>query len=484
MVTYTILSTKYRKSHRSILSRGRYKRTQRKHPLPTQEQQSHQKRVSSADEYSGNSDIDSGDDLEVDTGADAQDTRVKPVRSKKTKKTKKRTKKPRKQLESEDESEDENSRPSISQNIRKGKTFQRLDGNRVKMAKARASRSGPPPKAHKRKAKDEESDYEDDESDSEDARQLKRLKPSTQTFIKHNPKENAGMKGVIKDVFKEHIFPYYKFMTNNDGMFAIAEKTFEKMSFQNRHLWSPKKEAKERYNFVHDYADYIRAIMLIQRNQCQQNARDWAVKYIQTSTATPALPIPKVMESVAKRQNLVGTGPVLDQNRGYFDLYSDEILPKFTGSQRWGTNKRHWGLLSSHAPENDPQKPYVTVADEAFALVTYEGCHGKWIYMGAQKKAGSAVNKKDDAMENIYINRKAGQAKFGGWTDRGLDRYRELKQAMERARAKPKCKEIEQGSLARLRLKYRVDEKIAEREADPKKKTKEPSAYAKGPGLL
>ena len=95
------------------------------------------------------------------------------------------------------------------------------------------------------------------------------------------------------------------------------------------------------------------------------------------------------------------------------------------------------------------------------------------------------MNKKNEDMENKYVNRKSGQARFGAWTDEGLDRFRELKDAIVRARNnKKKCKEVEEACMKRLRTKHRVDQKIAERDADPKKKPKEKSAYSTGCGLV
>ena len=474
MPTNYTLSTNYRKSHRSILSRGRYSQTKHKRPLPTQEQEAQKKRVSSEDDSSD-------EESEADTGTDAQEIYQKPAKTKKTKKKKKPTKKSRNQLSSEDESEDENHQPSLPKNIRKGKEFQRLDSYQVKMGKPRPKKMGVAPKSRKRKQEDEGSEWEDEESCEEDEPMLKKLKPSKQTFIKHDPKLQKGIKAVIKDVFKEHVYPHYKFMTNEQGMFAIAEMTFDKMSFEDREYWSPSKLAKEKYNFVHDFADYIRIVMLNQRNQHQQNARDWAVKKIQ---ADKTLPSPKAIEGAAKRMNLLGNGPVLTENREFFDLYNDEVIPKFAGAQRWGINKRCHGHLSTHAPTDDPKNPYVTVSDEAFAVVTYEGCYNKWKYMGDQKKNNEKVDKKNDSMDNSYINKKAGQAKYGGWTDQGLDRYKALRDSIKRARAKKITWEIEEASMKSLRKKHEVDKKIADREADPKKKRKEKSAYCEGSGLV
>ena len=238
---------------------------------------------------------------------------------------------------------------------------------------------------------------------------------------------------------------------------------------------------KERNTFIHDYADFIRDALLKIRNQDQQAARGWALKKFD---APGGLPSPEALVLVAKRQGLQGNGANVEANKAIFDLYVDEILPKFAHSKRWGPSKRWWGNLSTHAPK-DPKYPYVTAADEAFALVTYEGCHEKWVYMATQKAANESVDRSNDLMDNKYVNRKSGQARFGGWTDQGLDRFKELRDAIERVRNKKKlCKEVEEACVKRLRLKHKVDEKIAAREADPKKKTKEKSAYADGAGFL
>lgn len=482
MVTYELLSTNYRKSHRSILSRGRHNRILHKRPLPTQEQESQQKHVSTEEDESEDPASDTDDELEVDSGADAQELHVKP-KSRKTSKKKKPTKKRRKQLDSEDESDDENHHPSISHGIRKAKKFQRLDSNRIQMARTKVTkRSGPPAKGKKRKHEDEESCYEDSDAEQDQEEMLLMLDKPTQQYVKNDPKDKNEFKNVVRNKFKELVYPHYKFITNTAGMLQIAGITFDNMDFKGKAEWSQKRLVKEKNKFVHDYADFIRDAILRLRNQDQSALRVWAVKGIQTPEGIPK---PEDLISVAKCQGLQGDGDNVAQNRAIFDLYVDVILPKVASNKRWGAQKRHFGLLSTHAPENDPKKPYVTPADEAFALVTYEGCLTKWKYMAKQKAAGAEVDKKNDDMENKYVNRKSGQARFGGWTDEGLDRFKELRDAIVRARNKKKvCKEVEEACLKRLRTKHKVDDKIAKRDADPKKRPKEKSAYASGCGLV
>ena len=177
----------------------------------------------------------------MDTGADAQDTRVRARKPKQSKKKKKPTKKCRKQLDSDDDSEDENHHPSITQNIRKAKTFQRLDSNRVEMGKTKSKNcSGPPPKAKKRRQEDKESNYEDSDNEEEDDDCLRLLVKPTQQYVKNNPKDKNEMKCVIRDKFKELVYPHYKFMTNDPGMLQLAGMTFDMMEFNGQDEWNAK----------------------------------------------------------------------------------------------------------------------------------------------------------------------------------------------------------------------------------------------------
>ena len=138
----------------------------------------------------------------------------------------------------------------------------------------------------------------------------------------------------------------------------------------------------------------------------------------------------------------------------------------------------------------------VPVSTEAMAYLFYENgatadphamdkegkplnLKGKWpayfqLSENCTKKVGVPRSKEEDEhgeFEGRYSSSKSGSAKFGGWDDNGLERFNELEEAIEEARALPHAAKVEAAILNRLRkMVYKLEGDPAADEEKPKAK--------------
>jgi len=133
-----------------------------------------------------------------------------------------------------------------------------------------------------------------------------------------------------------------------------------------------------------------------------------------------------------------------------FAWYWDSFLPAALGhSKMYTASERRLQQISECTPKDKPRKKYVTIENEAFAVLTFENNIRKWEnYEKLRPKYGKKVRfipckKQDptqpdkvdecivggkqairiysDACRGRYTLADSGQSKYGGWSLQGLE---------------------------------------------------------------
>lgn len=214
------------------------------------------------------------------------------------------------------------------------------------------------------------------------------------------------------------------------------------------------------------------------------------------------LPTPEQMEACLRRS--------LDQKKPedleIFAWYMDKFLPKCVGNAKiFAEPHRRYAIISEAAPKKTPNKPYVTIYDEAFAVLGFENCRERWIThqkiktLHKRKRIVPCKYKKDgtvgvendfevdgntvrvfgDNSSGKYTESDAGRKKHGAWTNVGLKRWDDLKKMAREGRQSANCKPLETAALAKVRADNGLtaqthEHELALKNKKPKKKAKEP----------
>jgi hypothetical protein len=71
------------------------------------------------------------------------------------------------------------------------------------------------------------------------------------------------------------------------------------------------------------------------------------------------------------------------QNQDWFKWYWLALLPKVCGNKHWGATIRQYGLISEHAPIENPKQKYVTSSDKALVMLLMENCGQRFPYLAS-----------------------------------------------------------------------------------------------------
>lgn len=119
-----------------------------------------------------------------------------------------------------------------------------------------------------------------------------------------------------------------------------------------------------------------------------------------------------------------------------FEWYVTTLLPCFAGNKWWGAEKLHKGCVSSLLLPNTERSYMVPPSTEAFALVAYENCYERWKALDKFRKepANEGVtlpkycpnHPETECYKGKYSDGASGQARFGGWKNKGRNLFTTL----------------------------------------------------------
>ena len=194
--------------------------------------------------------------------------------------------------------------------------------------------------------------------------------------------------------------------------------------------------------------------------------------------------------------------PVTDENKPIILFYVDTLLPKFGGvGNPYGKNIRYYKRISEAISSKTSKKIDISEATEAFGVLICENSWARWMEEGRIKKeepraVGKQIHVLDDRkttsstvnpnkkfiakmsefplLEPHYTIPHVGQKQYGGWSQKGIDRFVKLKKANGKARIKPHGIKWEKDVLAMLRKEFNITEDSyeAQRKIEGKQKRK------------
>ena len=361
--------------------------------------------------------------------------------------------------ETEDEESDQehpDAQPSVLQDrFLNNKHTQYISNHPSKMAKTRSSGKNKKQDAkakrreQKRKRAEEESEEEDSGSETEDTtarlkeelKKLKRVADQAKAEARAAKSRGSGSRSnarstqdaidnVIVDVTKDVLFPRTPFVNPNNIEYATSI-VMDGMDILEHEGMEPKELKKAEDKWIQDknHQKLVRITMNNQRNYHQTQL----VKLFKATIDNPdfELPTPEEIEMVAKRQGLTDRDPNHQRMRAVFLWYWDKMMPIISSNKRWGTGKRNFNLMSFARPEGDMSKPtYVTVSDEAYAVVMWKNYHDFWVFkkkLQDEDREPTEEEKKKPEAKPVWTQQKAGVCPWGGWDKEGRRRHRELK---------------------------------------------------------
>ena len=153
---------------------------------------------------------------------------------------------------------------------------------------------------------------------------------------------------------------------------------------------------------------------------------------------------------------------LINLNREWFMWYWTQLLPCVAGSNRWSKNIRCYGCISdSTFPDNKDLK-HITSSDEALVMVLYENCGQRFPFLHelAKKNGASYTVTKEDTMharyQSAYSDPKAGQKKYGGWYQKGRERYAKLEKKIRVCKKKDHVLALEKALLAYIQIQENI----------------------------
>ena len=90
----------------------------------------------------------------------------------------------------------------------------------------------------------------------------------------------------------------------------------------------------------------------------------------------------------------------MDQRCEWFIWRWDQLLVRVAGSNAWGQGKRHYSLISSGHPPDDPKKKCITSSHEAFVELCCENCGQRFPCIAEKVMANLPINKTTDGHQS------------------------------------------------------------------------------------
>ena len=101
-----------------------------------------------------------------------------------------------------------------------------------------------------------------------------------------------------------------------------------------------------------------------------------------------ALPEPDYLKNLLQMKPEYFEDPKNKEDKDILTWHADRWLPVVIGTEYWDDKIRHYKLMTdtTKLPKTGEEVVYCTTSSEAFGLMMYENCHGKWEKIMTLKK--------------------------------------------------------------------------------------------------
>ncbi len=181
--------------------------------------------------------------------------------------------------------------------------------------------------------------------------------------------QNDGLIRQIKKAIKKGVWSAFKFISSRRQERKFSGFVLDNIGFDY--------DATQRKAWIKAHSATVCAQLNIIRMYNIQRMKDAAKKFWVSHNRT----LPTVDDIIG-----VGSRTVFDETSkacvDAWTLYWDYLLPAAVGNTHdWSHEKRYYGIISTSAPDDKPDEPYITISTEAFTMVVYDNCRDSWIEM-------------------------------------------------------------------------------------------------------
>ena len=177
----------------------------------------------------------------------------------------------------------------------------------------------------------------------------------------------------INTAVKHDSFNTRKYVLGPNGKKNLGNQVLDYLQMDGYYGPGPRIQ-KNRAEWIEYYQDDCVQALNSVRNTVSSEIKKAARVYYKKNNST--LPTKGEMNACLARQLEVDDALMYK----HFEFFCMEIIPKATGSaQHWNKAKREYLPLSTAAPRNAPNKPYITPETEAYSMIVYVGNRTRWI---------------------------------------------------------------------------------------------------------
>ena len=295
--------------------------------------------------------------------------------------------------------------------------------------------------------------------------------------------KNSQLRSQVYEVIKNNLWHTIKFIQCNDSLKILSVKVLRFMGLKGL---NPDSKKPEELANCEEWCEEHGAVV----SSCLNQHRSYVVSQIKTACM-------QYLEKFDELPSLNDIGYcVCRKSRAKDDVFLwwwDKVLPMAAGNLvHWNEQQRYYEPISgSFVPDTEQKVLNMSASTEAFAQLVYESNRIKWQKFKALKKANPGKNLKivknkdkvkpasgknpnsfvaysdqDAGLDPLYTDSRAGQQKFGGWTNEGKTQYVKLRKAAKNARKHVDTPAREDRILKLLRAEYGI---TADNFADQKK---------------
>ena len=246
--------------------------------------------------------------------------------------------------------------------------------------------------------------------------------------------EDSAMSREVKRVSKQNLWKRCKFLKNTRFLDKAVRFVMGQLDLKEFDGLKGADLSTAMERFANKHKDDVRLALNRQRNYVQGELREVMMKVFKEKREAE-FPNGEQMKWVVLREKMDDKTPDAEREKYYVFLVNvwRFLMPKVATHKNFGPNRRNYGLMSTMGDNLEDLNPgddgwedtkcSVTASDEAFLLTVFTNCYHKWWYEEVCRREGKKPEATDRSMRTPFTNPKAGQKKFGGWTNEGISFY-------------------------------------------------------------
>ena len=195
------------------------------------------------------------------------------------------------------------------------------------------------------------------------------------------------LKKMIDKIVNEHVFRLTKFIRFAGADKLAAEEVCRLAEYKYLEDKSEDEQNRLIGIWVEKNVKLVVSSVNRRRGEVQQQLRK--VFKARFGNGQGSLPTTKQLEAILKRSFSPEDEAMMD----LFMWWWDVVIPKVAGKD-WAEDKRHYGIMSLHAPEDDKERLFVPSSTEALAVWIVENNRLAWpeIWKGEDENPGLNPN--------------------------------------------------------------------------------------------